>query len=180
MSNNNIQRVLIYGLSSNNLLIPFPIEQNGGNVNITTDARRFGYLGDNVFEETWQNTPRQGAFFGNDDTILSAATRNAAVNSSTLNNFNHRGIHIVTNITAIATSSLTLTLQGLDNISGNFYDIGSSSALNSVGTFVFACYPGLTPGADTLNNILPRNYRIAVAVGDGTDVTYSISQNKVL
>lgn len=180
MGSKNIERVVCYGRNSDGLLVPITLSNiNNENV-LLTEANQFGYVGNDLFLENWQNTPRQGPFSENDDTVLAAATRNTAVNSNTLVNFNHRGIHLVTNITAITTSSLTLTLQGLDNISGNFYNIGSSNAFGAVGTFLFACYPGLTPGADTLNNILPRNYRVAVAVGDATNVTYSISQNKVV
>lgn len=104
-----------------------------------------------------------------------AALAIAAAGTTTIDRSNHnaRGLHLVIDITAIAGTSptLTCTIQGYDPISGKYYDILASTALNATGTTVLKVYPGLTAAANAAaNDVLPRNWRLKVVAG-GTSPT---------
>lgn len=98
-------------------------------------------------------------------------------------NLNCRGLHLVIDITAISGTvpTLTVTIQGKDPISGKYYDILASAALNAVATTVLKVYPGLTASANVaVNDILPREWRCKIVAGGTTpNVTATIAANYV-
>lgn len=90
-----------------------------------------------------------------------------------------RGLLCFIDITAISgtTPSLTVTVQGKDPVSGKYYTLLASAALNATGTTVLRIYPGLTAAANlTASDILPTDFRIIyVVAGTGPSVTATIS-----
>lgn len=115
-------------------------------------------------------------------TVFASAARATATNSSDLVNFNGRGVQVVINITAVAGSpSLTFTIKGKDSISGNYYTLLASAALTTTGTTVLTVYPGVTAAANAAASmVLPRTWRVEVAVGSADSVTYSVSAVTIL
>jgi hypothetical protein len=110
---------------------------------------------------------------------LTAANAAAAPTSSDIDVSNYGGLNLYVNISAITgtTPTLTVTVQGKDDISGTYYTILASAALNATGLTVLKVYPGLTAAANTVaNDVLPKTIRILTAIGGTTPaVTATIS-----
>lgn len=102
-------------------------------------------------------------------TLTAAAGPN--VNSADLANTNHKGVKVVIDVTALAgtTPTITVTIKGKDPVSGKYYTILASAALNATGTTTLTVYPGLTPSANsTANDVLSATWRIEVVIGGTT------------
>lgn len=115
-------------------------------------------------------------------TALASAARTASVNSADQVNYNSRGLHLVIDVTAItSTPSITITIQGKDNLSGQYYTILASAAITTVSTVVLRVGPGLTAAANLVaNDLLPRTWRVSVTNGDADGITYSIGYSLIL
>lgn len=109
-------------------------------------------------------------------TLTAAA---AGVNGADRPNVSCRGIKLAINISAITgtTPTLTVTLQGKDTVSGNYYTILASAALNGTGETILTVYPGLTASANVVaNDVLPTTWRVITAIGGTTpSVTATVS-----
>lgn len=101
--------------------------------------------------------------------ILSAAAANA--NGPDMDNIGYKGGKFVIDITAISgtTPTATFTLEGKDEVSGKYYTILASAALNATGTTVLTVFPGLTAAANTVaNDVLPKLWRVRVTIAGTT------------
>lgn len=109
--------------------------------------------------------------------VLSAASTSR--NGADIDNISSSGAHVVIDITAITgtTPTATFTVQGKDPVSGKYYTILASAALNATGTTVLRVGPGLTAAANLVaNDILPPVIRVIVAIGGTTpSVTATVS-----
>jgi hypothetical protein len=115
-----------------------------------------------------------------ESTLLASAARTVATNGSDQNNRNGKGCHLHINISAWTAGSITVTVQGKDPVSGTYYTILTSAALAAVGFITLRVYPGLTPVANlTENDILPRTWRVSVAVSSADSITYSIGNSVI-
>lgn len=89
------------------------------------------------------------------------------------------GLLVFVDITAITgtTPTLTVTIEGKDKVSGKYYTILASAALNATGTTVLRVFPGLTAAANlTVNDTLPPDFRVRTTIGGTTPaVTATIS-----
>lgn len=111
--------------------------------------------------------------------LITHSAASAGVNSSDQDGNRGRGVMVFVRISAITGTSptLTVTLQGKDEASGQYYTILASAALTATGLTVLKVYPGLTAAANTVaNDILPSTYRVISAIG-GTSpaVTATVS-----
>lgn len=108
---------------------------------------------------------------GNMDTttaILNVSSQTANVNSSDQTNYNGRGVQLGINITALTgtTPTVTVSIQGKDVVSGQYYTLGTSAALNATGFTVLTLYPGVNPSNNVaFSQVLPRTWRVAVTLG---------------
>lgn len=86
----------------------------------------------------------------------------AEADSAVQTNYDHPGLKVVFNVTVFG-SGVTLTLQGRDKLSGQFFTIlaGSEVAANTATTYTV--FPGVTPSSVALSQILPEQWRIKVA-----------------
>lgn len=109
-------------------------------------------------------------------TVLSSAARTTAQTSQDFQNNGGRGLAVVVDITTVVDSpSLTVTIQGKDEASGKYYTLLASAALTGTGTTRYRIYPGLTADANVVaSDVLPRTWRVTVAVADADSATYSI------
>ena len=94
-----------------------------------------------------------------------------SVSGADIDNLSSRGAHVVIDITAITgtTPTATFTVEGKDPVSGKYYTILASAALNAVATTVLRIGPGLTAAANLVaNDILPPVVRVSVAIAGTT------------
>lgn len=117
-----------------------------------------------------------------DATVLASAARTATVASADQTNYNGRGLHLVIDVTAItATPSVTFTIQGKDELSGEYYTILASAAITGTGTTVLRVFPGATAAGNTVaNDILPRIWRVNAVHADSDSITYSVGASIIL
>jgi hypothetical protein len=85
-------------------------------------------------------------------------------------NSGYTGCHIVIDITtAGGTPTLTVTLEGKDEVSGKYYTILASAALATVATTVLRVFPGAAVSSNvSANDMLPRVIRLSAVVGGST------------
>ena len=114
--------------------------------------------------------------YNGNSVILASAARTAAVNSDDQTNLGARGLHLVIDVTLDpAAASITPTIQGKDEVSGEYYTLLAGVAIAAVGTTILKIYPGLTAAANLVaSDILPRTWRLSMAAADGDSITYSI------
>lgn len=105
-----------------------------------------------------------------------SAARTATTNSGDLDNGQHRGLHVVIDVTAVsATPSVVFTIQGKDEVSGAYYTLLASAAITGTGTTVLRVYPGLTASANLVaNDVLPKTWRVLATHADSDSITYSV------
>jgi len=110
-----------------------------------------------------------------DATILASAARTTTQTGSDITNYNARGIKVVLDTTVASTGSVTLKIQGKDSVSGAYYDILTGAAVTNVSTNVYTIYPGATAvGNTTVNDSLPRVWRVVVTANNSNSQTYSV------
>lgn len=101
------------------------------------------------------------------------------VNGPDINNVAGKGLNVYINITAISgtTPTLTVTVQGKDPVSGQYFTILASTALAATGFTRMIIYPGVPAVANASDNdVLPDTFRVIAAVGGtGPSVTATIS-----
>lgn len=113
--------------------------------------------------------------------ILASAARTANGQSAdfTADNDSPLGIaQFVVDVTAVAgtTPALTVIIEGLDPVSGKYFPLLTSAALNATGTTVLRVGPGLPVTANlSANDIMPKQYRVRYTItGTTPSFTFSI------
>lgn len=108
-------------------------------------------------------------------TVFASEARSADEDSADFINENGRGLHLVIDVTADpGDDQFVFTIQGKDEVSGEYYDILESAAINALGTTRLTVYPGMTAVAnDTENDILPRTWRVKAVFTDITPPSVS-------
>lgn len=118
-------------------------------------------------------SPRTGPL-----TVLVSAARTATPDTQQFEILGHdaRALHVIIDATAVtATPALTVTISGVDPLSGQVYTLLASTAIATVSTTVLKVGPGLTAAANAAaNDYLPRVFRITATHGDADSITYSI------
>lgn len=110
-------------------------------------------------------------------TVLPSAARTVATVSKDVRNQYHRGVRIITDVTALtATGTLTVTIQGKSSLPGSadYYTLLAGATITAVGEQVLTVYPGVTETANVdFSAPLPPIFRVSVAVGNAVSITYS-------
>lgn len=107
-------------------------------------------------------------------TLIPSFAYTATVASNDQTNLTARGVTVVVNISSLTSGTNTCTIQGKDPVSGNYYTILASSALNSTGTTVLKVYPGITTGANAaVSDILPTTWRLNCVGASSPSYTFS-------
>lgn len=92
-----------------------------------------------------------------------------------------RGVTVFVNVSAITgtTPTFTVTLQGVDPVSGATITLLATTALNATGVHALTVYPGIAVTANvSANTVLPSNWQVIWAIGGTTPaVTATISAN---
>jgi hypothetical protein len=106
--------------------------------------------------------------------VAPSAARTAS-HAVRVNNPSGRYGRLTIDATAItATPSVTVTIRGVDKVSGKKRDILASAAITGVSTVVLEVGPGLTASANAVaNNFMPTDIEIDFTHGDADSITYS-------
>lgn len=119
----------------------------------------------------------------NSATVRASSATAATFTSADLVNYNWRGCIVTFNVSAIgAGTTWTLTVNGKDPVSGNYYQIFSSAAVGATGQNAYVIYPGTTVSANLdVSAVLPRTFQIVVTIG-GTALssTFSVGIDYIL
>jgi hypothetical protein len=115
--------------------------------------------------------------------MLLPGVYNASNNSVQFANYNNRGGHFPVNVTAVAGGGQTITphIQGLDPVSGVWYDILIGAAIAAIGMTVLKVYPGtgaIPNGA--ADDVLPQFFRVSMVHSAGGNFSYSVGANLVV
>lgn len=99
-------------------------------------------------------------------------------------NLESSGGHIIINVTAITASpSVVFKIQGRVPDTGTtalYYDILVSAAIVGTGVTVLKVFPGFPVTANvSVNDILPRTWRVIATHGDTDSITYSVTASLV-
>ncbi|HEY8892067.1 MAG TPA: hypothetical protein VIM70_17655 [Clostridium sp.] len=106
---------------------------------------------------------------------LALLARTTTTSSIDLNNNFGTGIRVYLNVTAVATSDITLKIEGKDPVSGSYTTILLSSSVNTISTNVYKVYPGLTAVANlVVSDFVPKTFRITVSHNNANSTTYSV------
>lgn len=144
----------------------------------STDLQLLGNTPELLYNEATYDRRR-----GNTISTILASSARTTTQATPITNYNSRGIVVTLDITvASGTGGLTLVIESQDSASGKFVTILAGVAnLIVTGTTQYKVYPGLTPAANAVaNDIIPRNFRIRVAVGDASSYTYSVGYQLVV
>ena len=115
-----------------------------------------------------------------DRTLISDVLGTTNKQSADQVNYGARGIKVVVDITAFAGTSITVTIEGKDPVSGKYFTLLASAALVATGTTILTVYPGLTAAANvTASDVLPRNWRVKTT-GTYNNTTYTITGSTIL
>ena len=112
------------------------------------------------------------------DTAISGA-RTASVNSDNVTSPDAEALHVIINVTAIAsTPSVVPTIQGYDPTSGDYYDILVGSAITATGMTVLKVGLSIAPSANAAaQDLVPIQWRVKFAHADSDSITYTASYN---
>ena len=118
-------------------------------------------------------------------TVLASAARTATTASADQTNYNHKGIFVVFDVTAVpGTDTVQLKLQAYDGASGKYVDLLTGTAESAVGTYLYGLYPGIGDKNTIFDNyeeiMLPRTWRVQIVHSSTTSFTYSVGVAYVL
>jgi hypothetical protein len=118
----------------------------------------------------------------NSTVLLASAARTATVATADQSNPECRGVHVIVNVTAIASSpSVVPTIQGKDELSGVYYDLLVGTAITATGTTVLKVAPGIgTVSGGAAADVLPSTWRVSFTHGDSDSITYSAAAQLVI
>lgn len=113
--------------------------------------------------------------------FLASASRTTTQTQADQTNFNARGIHVVVDMTVVGTGSITLTIQGKDEVSGKYYTLLAGAAITTNVTNVYKVFPGAPVTANvSANDMVPRTYRLLVTANNANAATYSVGYSLIV
>lgn len=109
-------------------------------------------------------------------TALASAARTATTTSSDIVTYNARGVTVILAMTTVGTGSVTITINGKDSLSGNYYTILTGSAVVTNSTNVYRIFPGATVAANAVaNDQIPRIIQVVTTANNANSATYSVN-----
>lgn len=99
----------------------------------------------------------------------------ATVNGPDLVNVNSRGVTVYVKTTAIGTGSITISIQGKDKVSGDYFTLLAGAAVVTNTTNRYTVYPGIAAAANvTASDVLPATWRVLVTANNANAVTGTV------
>lgn len=116
------------------------------------------------------------------DRVVSALTQTASAVSTNGNDFDTatgKGLIVTIDVTTLTAGTVTITVEGKDEVSGKYYTLLASTAIAATGTTVLRIYPGLTAAANAVaNDITPSKCRVRSTIVTGP-TTFTVGVNVV-
>lgn len=113
--------------------------------------------------------------------LLAGVGATASQNSADLTNVDGRGVKVFVNTTVIGTGSITVTIQAKDPASGAYSTLLASAAIVTNTQTVLTVYPGLPATANvSANDLLPRQWRIAVTANNANPANYTVGASVIV
>lgn len=112
--------------------------------------------------------------------LLASASRTTTQTSADITNYNGQGIHVVVSTTTIGTGSITFSIQGKD-ANGIYYTILTGAAIVTDTVNRYTVFPTASAVANvSVNDILPRTFRIIITANNANPAVYSVGYNLVV
>jgi len=110
-------------------------------------------------------------------TLINASSVTTTQTSTQQTNYNGRGaIIIFTMIDASASPSVTLSITGVEPVTGSTWTILTGSAITANGVHVYRVYPSLTAVANTTaSDIIPRTWEVTATANNSNSGTYKVN-----
>lgn len=96
-------------------------------------------------------------------------------------NVNGRGVIVTLNMATVGTGSVTITIQGKDIASGQYYTLLAGAAVTTNSVNVYTVYPGAPATANvSANSPLPRTWRVLVTANNANATTYTVGASVIV
>jgi len=118
--------------------------------------------------------------------MLASAARTASIWGPIQTNYNHRGVLVMLDVTAIVdTPSITLSILTPDLAVDSWRNLLlASAAVTAVGTYIYIVYPGVAAASAQVTQVagfpLPRSWRVYLSHADADSITYSVEAALIL
>jgi hypothetical protein len=133
-----------------------------------------------AFGLLWNETTWDRARGNIDGTALAQATRaSGTAASSDIINYNHRGCHVVLHYST-GSANLLLRIQAKDEASDSYYNLFSTATLSSTATTVYKLFPGISVGPASINDVLPRTWRVIVVPSATLTANYGVGYSMIV
>ena len=111
-------------------------------------------------------------------TAITSGSRTTTQTSTDITNTNGRYLHVILDVTAIGTGSVTLTINGKDATSNKYYPLLVGAAITTNSTNVYRVGPAFAPSVNaTANDMIPAILQIVVNANNANAATYSVGYN---
>ena len=147
--------------------------ESGGNLDSLVAA--IGAISNTAVTDPTQSASVVSALKGlinvNVDNYVLLASAAITANGNSFDAINYRGrgvkVFITTGAFGASESTMTVTIQGKDPVSGTYYTILSSASLSASAFTVLSVYPGLAVTANvSANDVLPKTWRVTYAASN--------------
>ncbi len=113
--------------------------------------------------------------------IYSSVARTVTPTAVTLGTRRAKGLILIIDITAVtSTPSVVPTINGIDPISGNNYNILTGAAITATGTVALRIDPAITSVTNlAAGDVMPENVLITMTHGDTDSITYTVTAIRI-
>lgn len=112
--------------------------------------------------------------------LISAASLTTTQTTTDQTNTSARGVKVTLDWLS-GTGNVTLKIDGKDPASGKYFTLLTGGSIGAAATNTYTVYPGLTAAANvTVNDVLPRTWRVVVTANNANACSYTVGYNLVL
>lgn len=106
---------------------------------------------------------------------LTSAARTTAQTGTAQEAIGYTGVRCVLDVTAnLSAVTFTQKIQGYNDVSGNYFDVLSSTAANGTSAYEITIHPGTATTSNISNGeVLPEQWRYTVSPSAASTATYS-------
>ena len=138
------------------------------------------------FNLVWNATTWDRARGNIDGTALSFVERSTGTaDSGDIINYEHRGVALTLDYSTGA-AALVLRLQAKDPVSSKYQTLLSTASISANAVAIFSMYPGISAGpagtiatGGSINNILPRTWKVTVLPSGSVTAGYSVGYSLI-